>query len=322
MTDSLNLLDLLLSGNEYCSTTSNINKCLEDPKNYYIEHDIQQCSAPNKYFEAHQELLYTVDSDGQKECILEKSYKNGFSVRDIEFINTLLIDKNSISEIESNIINLSLKHSNKLESEILKYKDQSIFAKLESIILKAFALNKTYIFGKDLLDFYKNELSKSTTPQSYKKSIIELFTMQAVYHDEGDEYFKIVVDYAKEGIARRGQYLGNLINEYKELSKSRDYSEVIYEDFIELAKWLSSEEGRDGRGYLGDTVKFISDGVSNGKYYLASNAKEILELIYRGGVSLSDNIKSEYCTRFSEDATKYGNIIEVIIENEISISKK
>ena len=130
------------------------------------------------------------------------------------------------------------------------------------------------------------------------------------------------MDYAKENVKRRGQYLGNLISEYKEVSKSRDYSELIYEDFVELAKWLSSEEGKDGRGYLGDVVKFISDAVSSGKYYLTSNAKEILELIYSGGVNLSENIKNEYCTKFSEDALKYGEIIEIIIENESSINEK
>ena len=321
MADSLNLIDLLLSDSEYCSFTNKINECLEDPKVHYINHGLKICEAPNKHFQEHPELLYSIGSDGKKECRLDKSYKNGFSSSDIEFINGLLKTDNK-GIVYKNLEYLNKESPKKLEKVIINYYNDRYFGGLKEKITGDFNKNKNFKYSDELLNLLKEELYDEFNISSYKQSIIELFTTQAVYHDEGDEYLKIVVDYAKEGIARRGQYLGNLINEYKELSKSRDYSEVIYEDFIGLAKWLSSEEGRDGRGCLGDIVKFISDGVSSGKYYLASNAKEILELIYSGGVSLSDNIKSEYCTRFSEDTLKYGEIIEIIVENETSISQK
>jgi len=315
------LLDVLLKGTDYCASTNNYDECINDAKGHYINNGLKICEAPNKYFEAHQELLYTVNSDGKKECLLEKSYKDGLSNSDIEFINKLI--KNSDKDVVyENLEYFNKESPGKLEKVMIDYYNNRYFGGLKEKITEDFGKNKSFKYSNELLNILKEELGNEFNIGSYKKDIINLFTVQAVYHDEGDEYFKIVSNYAKEEIAKRGQYLGNLIKEYRELSKSRDYSEVIYEDFIGLAKWLSSEEGRGGMGYLGDTVKFISDGVSNGKYYLASNAKEILELIYRGGVSLSDNIKSEYCTRFSEDALKYDEIIEIIVENEISISKK
>ena len=60
MADSLNLIDLLLSDSEYCNFTNNINECLKDPKGHYINHGLETCEAPNKYFQEHQELLYSI----------------------------------------------------------------------------------------------------------------------------------------------------------------------------------------------------------------------------------------------------------------------
>ncbi len=321
MADSLNLIDLLLSDSEYCNFTNNINECLKDPKGHYINHGLETCEAPNKYFQEHQELLYSIGSDSKKECRLDKSYKDGLSTEDIEFINKLI--KNSNKDIfYKNLEYLNKEFPEKLEKVIIDYYNNRYSGGLKEKITENFGKNKNFKYSNKLLNLFIKELGDEFNIDSYKECIIKLFTVQAAYHDKGDEYLKIIVNYAKEGVATRGQYIGHLIKEYRELSGSRDYSEVIYEDFVGLAKWLSSEEGKDGRRYLGDVVKFISDGVSDGKYYLKSNAKEILELIYSGGVSLSDNIKSEYCTRFSKEALEYGEIIEVIIENETSISKK
>jgi len=66
MADSLNLIDLLLSDSEYCNFTNNINECLKDPKGHYINHGLETCEAPNKYFQEHQELLYSIGSDSKK----------------------------------------------------------------------------------------------------------------------------------------------------------------------------------------------------------------------------------------------------------------
>jgi hypothetical protein len=321
MADSLNLIDLLLSDSEYCNFTNNISECLKDPKGHYINHGLETCEAPNKYFQEHQELLYSIGSDSKKECRLDKSYKDGLSTEDIEFINKLI--KNSNKDIfYKNLEYLNKEFPEKLEKVIIDYYNNRYSGGLKEKITENFGKNKNFKYSNKLLNLFIKELGDEFNIDSYKECIIKLFTVQAAYHDKGDEYLKIIVNYAKEGVATRGQYIGHLIKEYRELSGSRDYSEVIYEDFIGLAKWLSSEEGKDGRRYLGDVVKFISDGVSDGKYYLKSNAKEILELIYSGGVSLSDNIKSEYCTRFNKEALQYGEIIEIIIENESSISKK
>ncbi len=320
MADSLNLIDLLLSDSEYCNFTDNISECLKDPKGHYINHGLETCEAPNKYLEEHQELLYSIGSDGKKECRLDKSYKDGLSTEDIEFINKLI--KNSNKDIfYKNLEYLNKESVEKLEKVITDFYKNRHFFILKEKITENFSINKNFKYSEELLKVYQEDLRR-TGIDSYKECIINLFTVQAAYHDEGDEYLKIIVNYAKEEIATRGQYIGHLIKEYRELSGSRDYSEVIYEDFIDLANWLSSEEGKDGRIYLGDVVKFISDGVSDGKYYLVSNAKEILELIYSGGVSLSEIIKGEYCAKFSKEALEYGEIIEVIIENESSISKK
>ena len=145
MTDSLNLLDLLLSGSEYCSTSSNINECLEDPRNYYVEHDLQQCSAPNKYFEAHQELLYILDSDGKKECRLDNSYKNGLFSSDIEFIEDLILDKNSISKIVfKNLEGIFKISPQKLEKIIIDYYKDGNFGVLKKKITGEFSKTKDY----------------------------------------------------------------------------------------------------------------------------------------------------------------------------------
>ena len=103
MADSLDLLDLLLSGSEYCNLTDHLNICLENPKSYYIKHDLHKCSAPNKYFEVHQELLYTKNIAGEKECLLNQSYKNGLSIEDTVIMSPSdMQDKEKVSLDDKN----------------------------------------------------------------------------------------------------------------------------------------------------------------------------------------------------------------------------
>ena len=113
MTDSLDLLDLLLNSSEYCSLISNKNECLEDAKSYYVKHDLESCVAPNKYFQEHPELLYSVSIDGKKECRVDKSYKDGLSSEDIEFIDNLL-------EINAQIIYHNINHLKQISPEKLE----------------------------------------------------------------------------------------------------------------------------------------------------------------------------------------------------------
>jgi hypothetical protein len=120
MADSLNLIDLLLSDSEYCNFTNNISECLKDPKGHYINHGLETCEAPNKYLEEHSQLLYSISIDGKKECRIDKSYKDGLSTEDIEFINKLI--KNSNKDIfYKNLEYLNKEFPEKLEKVIIDY---------------------------------------------------------------------------------------------------------------------------------------------------------------------------------------------------------
>ena len=191
------LLDFLLKGTEYCVTTSSYDECLKDPKSYYVNHSLKACEAPNRYFEAHQELLYTVDSGGKKECLLEKSYKDGISIEAIKFVEKLIVYNKETDEIFIKNLDLQSKKSpEKLEDIIIKFKGRADFKILREKITEELSKNNNFKYRDELLKCYQEDLEK-TRRGGYKDSIINLFTVQAVYHDEGDEYFKIVVNYAK-----------------------------------------------------------------------------------------------------------------------------
>ena len=171
MADLLNLIDLLLSDSEYCNLTNNINECLEDPKGHYINHGLETCEPLNKYFQEHQELLYSIGSDGKNECILQESYKNGLSVRDIEFIDNLL-------EINAQIIDHNINHlkqisPEKLENIIIQYYKNKYFQVLKEEITEELSSINDFKYSDELLKVYQKDLRR-TGIDSYKECIIKL----------------------------------------------------------------------------------------------------------------------------------------------------
>jgi hypothetical protein len=153
MTDSLDLLDLLLNSSEYCSLISNINECLEDAKSYYVKHDLESCVAPNKYFQEHPELLYSVSSDGKKECLLEKSYKDGISIEAIKFVEKLIVYNKEIDEIFIKNLDLqSKKNPEKLEDIIIKFKGRADYKILKEKITEELSSINDFKYSDDLKD--------------------------------------------------------------------------------------------------------------------------------------------------------------------------
>ena len=118
------------------------------------------------------------------------------TIQDIEFTNKLI--KNSNQDlIYKNLEYLNKEYPEKLEKVIINYHDNQYFWNLKEKIIKDFSEKKVFKYSNKLLENLQKELRDEFYIASYKRYIIDIFTIEASHHDEGDNYLKIVDDYAK-----------------------------------------------------------------------------------------------------------------------------
>ena len=301
---SLDFLDFVLDAKYYCGTL-NISDCIDNTKDHYMQYGLKNCSAPNEFF-ANNEARKIINDN---QCIFTEYNLSNIK---LEQIKELL----SQDEFLKNNFNHLLKTRSKEFEEI--YIKSSPQANDFNKIVRSYMYN---IVADDitLSSRFLQHLLQESESLGFNDSGI--FFGIITKHLTKQDNFELIPEYLEVLKKQDSSFFKRFMTQVT--SKELEYPSDVYESFYKFFDWIEKATDKNARNFQAQKekiLKFILDGVNQGKYFLDIRNHDLLLTIYESNI-LGINIASSYAEKFVEDTPSYIRPVTTILENEPYISE-